>query len=462
MGGGIAMLFVGLLVGGVTASAVWAFVLSGKRRVVEAERAEREQIMASVGETLADADAIETNFRSGALTPEAFRRSLGEKVNVVMHLLRTNMHNLDAYFVKYAEQEARDYLRVIDNPERRQNEEPGLSAAPPVDTGAGMELPDPPETDLFAIAPLAAPTPPAAPEPVDTFTPPPSRSDTNRYESLPAAPALMPIGAVDAADDFEPPPAEPPIHAAETPNQYEPLPAAPPPPSAFETDNLYEPPPAAPTAPSVVDVSDNFEPAESSITDTSIYRLPPAATVREEELVLGESPENIGAAPAQTDVESFEIPAPPPPAQSPAQSQGEAGWTGGDSIEEFEAAFAQFEIPATQVRETEYEETGRFAKGAAADAPQTPEPAMESAAPESHIDDFDHEFTETSSIDRGAILNAMAAAGQAPPAQTPLSVEAPHIPAQMPPPPPPPQQSEHQGITGDDVVDSIDNFFKLN
>ena len=168
MSGGI-MLLVGFLVGGAAASAVWAAVFFGKRRAIDAQRAEREQIMASVGEILAEADAIETNFRCGALTHEAFRRSLGDRVNAVMRQLRTNMHVLDPYFVKYAEQEAREYLRVIDNPERRKQQEGSehpvaaatavaavAAAAAPLPTlgsdgDAGEETPDPPETDLMAV-----------------------------------------------------------------------------------------------------------------------------------------------------------------------------------------------------------------------------------------------------------------------------------------------------------------------
>jgi len=441
MGGDIVMLLVGFLAGGVAASALWAFVVFGKRRAVEALKAETEQIMASVGETLAEADAIETNFRSGAMAPEAFRRGLGDRVNAVMRLLRTNMHVLDAYFVKYAEQEAREYLRVIDNPERRKQEGPQLPAAPTQD--AGMELPDPPETNLFAISQTAAPSPPFGMESIDdTFQPP-------------IAPAPR---VVDTSDDFEP------------------VPVDVPPPGPIDTVNRHEQPHAAP-APiiSAADAADSFE--------------PPPPAVREEELVLGESPDAAGAsfaygpAPAAPIGEdSFELSAPPAPAvpPPPAPSAGDAGWTGGDSIEEFEAAFAQFEIPASQTHAAEYEETGRFSMGDVFEGPKTPIPAMEAPlppppppqAPGKHADG--HEFTETSSIDRNAILNAMAAAGQTlPPVQTPLFVQMPPIPMppihaepappQPEPPQPPPQAEhrEHEGITGDDVADSIDNLFNL-
>jgi len=124
-------------------------------------------------------------------------------------------------------------------------------------------------------------------------------------------------------------------------------------------------------------------------------------------LVLGESPENAaafahhGPAPAPLSAETF---APPPPSPAPLAPAPEATWGDGESIEEdFEAAFAQFEIPAS--------------------------PPPRAAAPARDV------LTETNSIDKSAVQNA--------------------------PPPQQPPQNEPQGITGDDVADSIDNFFNL-
>ncbi|MDR2693741.1 MAG: hypothetical protein LBB74_05950 [Chitinispirillales bacterium] len=464
------MLFVGFLAGGGAASVVWALVVFGRRRAVDAQRAEKEQLMASVGETLSEADAIETNFRSGALAPEAFRRNMGDRINAVMRLLRTNMHILDAYFVKYAEQEARDYLRVIDNPERRKNDGPDFPAAPipgAVDKAAMYEQP-------FAVP---------APEPIAIVTP-------AHYELPPAAPAAPVADAAGTVDDFEPLPSAPEPVAIVTPARYELPPAAPAPiiAGAAAPDDDFEPPPPAP-APSVIDTDeppppapapiagagvadtdDDFEPPHISATETAtLYGTPQGAPVREEELVLGESPEDrnaaftYGSAPAPTGASSFapppQPPVMPPPAPLPA---GDAAWSGGDSIEEFEAAFEQFEIPASQPPAAEYEETGRFPMGDVFESPspgtQAFAPEMPPPPPQSRQGD-DHEFTETSSIDRGAILNAMAASGQTPPpVQTPLSVQMPPIPM----PAPQADHHEHQGITGDDVVDSIDSFFKLN
>jgi len=480
-GGGIGMLLVGFLAGGAAASAVWAAIVFGKRRAIDAQRAEREQIMASVGETLAEADAIETNFRCGALTHEAFRRSLGDRVNAVMRQLRTNMHVLDPFFVKYAEQEAREYLSVIDNPERRRPEgmehrpaavtavaAAAIAAAPALgaDGDAGEEAHDPPETDVLAVVPSAAPPAPetGAADTDDLYELPPAPEAPAAPETAEAAAddfepqqEVQPPEAADTADDFEPHPdiqteeaadfdqphdvLEPEAAGFDRPHDvlepdaddFEPAPAAhtpdaaPAPIAAEPADAAgdfeppfappgmdtaqHEPPHAAP-APiaSVRDVADDFElpssaHAPSANDTTGIYNLSPAP-VREEELVLGESPEHAPAVFAAAPIGAAPF-APPaaPPIPAPV-----ATWGDGESIEEdFEAAFAQFEIPAA------------------------PPSAAAPAAQQQH-----DVLTETNSIDKGAIQSAME------------------------PPPQAPQQPENQGITGDDVVDSIDNFFKLN
>jgi hypothetical protein len=483
MSGGIGMLLVGFLIGGAAASAVWAFIVVGKRRAVDAQRAERDQIMASIGETLAEADAIETNFRCGALTHEAFRRSLGDRVNAVMRQLRTNMHVLDPFFVKYAEQEAREYLRIIDNPERRR---PGgierhaaaasaVAAAPILDAdeSAEEETPNQPETDILPAVPSAEGFEPQhdvqtdepadtaegfepqhdvqTDEPADTAEGFEPQHDVQAEEPAETAEGFEPQHDVqaeepaEADDDFEPQhdvQAEEPADTAADFDQphdvlepdadeFEPAPAAHTPDAApapiaaepADTADDFEPPFAPPgmdmahqhepphTAPAPIasarDVADDFEPnaaqAPSAHDTTGIYIAP--APVREEELVLGESPEQANAAFAPAPIGATAFAPPAAPIQAPAPA---ATWGDGESIEEdFEAAFAQFEIPAA------------------------PASAAAPAAQQQH-----DVLTETNSIDRGAIQNAME------------------------PPPQAPKQ-EHQGITGDDVADSIDSFFNL-
>jgi hypothetical protein len=409
------MLLAGFLAGGLAASVIWAVTVSKKRRALEALRLEREQIMASVGEALAEADAIEAGFRSGAADVDGFRRGLSARVSAVMRLLRTNMHTLDAFFVKYAEREACEYLRLIDNPERRKPD--------------GARFPAPEAEAPVAPAPAYAPAAAALGAAVAAGYDAAEYDDAAEYEA-----AAEDDAAADEAVDYVPgdvayEPAPPETGIIEE-AAFPPAPetgiieeaAFPPPPETGIIETAGIPP------------TDRFPALGDAGAEEELFQpaapAPAFDAVNEEELVLGESPDG-----------AFEPPPPAPPPPQP-QPRSDEAWTGGDSIDEFEeAAYAQFEAaaptppPEPRAAYQDYQETGKFANSAAGD---------------------DHLLTETSSIDKSAILNAMAASGQPlPPTQTPL-------PARMPEPPPPEQeQQEHQGITGDDVVDSIDNFFKL-
>lgn len=427
MGHGLVMLLLGFLAGGAAASVVWAVIVSGRRRAVNAQRAEREQIMASMGETLAEADAIETGFRSGALPPDAFRRALGEKINAVMRQLRTNMHALDPFFVKYAEQEAREYLGMIDNPERRRHE--GMAVAPaaeeplsqpvmveaPIYAGAAEpeepelaeepEKPEEPETDLFAITPATPET--AEPSSEEAFRPPLADTDIVDVDSG-AADTFDATGSVDdTADDFEP--SEPAIGdgvivPVDTGDEFEPSESA-------IGDGVAAP----------VDAGGEFEPSESSgngewqvaapaeghVADAvdTLEDFEPQAppAIREEELVLGESVDGVIA--AQSGIISYAPPMPPAAFAAPPPAL--------PSVDEFEAAFEQFEPPAAPAPIAETPPPVQI-------LPTNPTPSEQEV-------------------------------------EVPLAQLAQHIEREERR-----EQQEHQGITGDDVVDSIDNFFKLN
>lgn len=459
MGEGITMLLVGFLVGGVAASVVWAVVVSGRRRAANAQRVEREQIMASVGEALAEADAIETGFRSGQMPVSGFRRDLGEKVTAIMRLLRTNMHSLDSFFVKYAEQEAREYLRIIDNPERRRQDGSRSSAsASGWDAALDVERPllDAAQPQSPAIVPIGAfdkdaereippfatPTADVADDTVDKYEPEPAEPDAGPGDTSIVAAVGVEVETFDRSEQEPPSPA--PVYEEAEPEFG----------VVDEAEGGYEP--EEPEEPDINAADGGFEAASEGMEFDD---------VSEEELVLGEPAPGSGPAPIPAPLPA--MPTPQPPVQS-----GDDTWTGGKSIDEFEeSAYAQFEIPTAPPQPMHIP------------MPQPmPMPMPQQSRPLGG-DAFNHEFTETSSIDRSAIQNAMAAAGQPfPSIQTPLST-------QMPPLMPMPseqevqvplaqvaqyieqeerreqleqqEQQEHQGITGDDVADSIDNFFKL-
>jgi hypothetical protein len=132
------------------------------------------------------------------------------------------------------------------------------------------------------------------------------------------------------------------------------------------------------------------------------------------------------------------------------------------SIEDFEAAFAQFEEQPAEQQPEAHKETGSFPAAEvleefeaqtmeipAASVTRPAAPPRTAPAP-AHADE--QMMTETSSIDRTALLGALGTA-----AVTAL----PQTPAPQPAPPTAPQQENSDVITGDDVMDTIDNIFNL-
>jgi hypothetical protein len=291
MNDGILMLVIGLVAGGAAASVIWALVVFGKAKKLQKEKNEREQVVLSVSELLAEADTIEANFRSGALAQDNFRRSLSDKSGAIKRLLRTNMHILDVFFVKYAEQQANEYLRMIDNPERRKTEAE-FDAPPAVPAVFGDTADFPEETimdgrvgakkPLVAAAPESA-IPASVPPPIKTEEQPAADIDTfdtpeKQEPATPAAVVKEELADTDITDELEP--------FVKTPVAEEPKPA-----------------------PAVV--------AEKPAIEEDVFDLPAAA------------------------------PATPAPVSTPAVPDAESDAWSDPSIEEFEAAFAQFEEQVT-------------------------------------------------------------------------------------------------------------------
>jgi hypothetical protein len=467
------MLLIGLIAGAFVASVVWMIVGSGKKKAFEAAKREKEELMLSIGRLLADADAIEANFRSGALPRAAFTRALGDKVNEITRALRTNMHSLEVFFVKYAEQQAEEYMRLIENPERRKFPAAGVGAAsvgaPPADVfeapaseevleefGAGpvaeeFGIGGKPETGFVVVADVPEPA-------VEAF-------DIE-------IPAPVGEGAVDVFVAPEPEPA-PPISAPpeSAPPESAPPETVPPAPAPPETEAplIVEASPVAAGAPE--------EPPVAELVDEDVFELPAAASPAPQEagLALGDEPAAPAAkaedAWAEQSLEDYEAafakfegqPAEPGKAETPADMYGVEHETGDFSVNEAAEAAAELEDFEASLEKS--------VSGSAELEIQTP-PAAKTPVPEAVAaggddDVFDIsappaeppepdalELTETISFDRSAMLAGMAAA-------TPTYATPPIHQGASPEEPPKEEKLAEQGITGDDVVDSIDSFFKL-
>ena len=486
---------VGFAGGAAAASAAFLFTAAKSRKVLEVQKHEREQVMQSVGMLLAEAEAVQTNYRCGTLGPESFRRSLNEKSGAVKRLLRANMHILDVFFVKYAEQEADEYIRVAETPERRRIDGPAPETFPapsaafaepaafeqfekfdgPIDTaiiareiaidskfGAKQAIP-------LIIDPKAPPPPPIkvdedrstfggnvfgdddafVPEP-EAPTVPPEEPITEVFEvavtsdvNIDFAPAADTAAEPEIDDSFVPTytPAEPEesfAPAIETP--------APETRDVFAPVAVAEPVKDEPFAP-VIDTV-----AEADFDDTFAPAAPvmePAVAVFEEELVFGESPDAFVPPP----VVSAPAFAPAPVAVPAAAPATEADIWDERSLEEFEAAFAHFEEPSTvpapaappapvaavapppQAYEG-YSETSRYpVVGEVFGGDSAPLPTFAPVPPQQPYTAYSpNDPAETNAVEKSAVFAAAAAI---------------------------PQEGPSTGITGDDIADTIDNLFNL-
>jgi hypothetical protein len=402
-------LIIGIIVGAAVASAAWFVAVAAKRKKLDEQRRAKEEVMTSIGELLADADAYEASYRCGTLTADRFSRGLIDRVNAISRPLRTNMHILDVFFVKYAEQQVDEYMRMIENPERRAEALKAIRAA-----ADGREEADN-ETRL-GIAPVAVAgereTDAISVEERDVF----DADVESREETF----VPLPVGAVDVDEDaFELPEA-----------------SAPPP----------EPEPQPEPAESVFD-DIAAEEEEAALREERFFEEIAEPEIPEEEQVFGGSPEPPVPEKEQVFGES------PEPSAPEQEEAADDSWAE-KSLEEFEAEFARFEEQAATVEEPETPEeseaeaapaeqsieVGRETGGFFMSEPELepepqpePKPEPESESKEREEDIFDiqtpppDERTETQQFDK---------------------------PSEEEP-------AEHDGITGDDVSDAIDSFFKI-
>jgi hypothetical protein len=296
------------------------------------------------------------------------------------------MHILDVFFVKYAEQQVDEYMRMIENPERRAEARKAIRAS----ISEGKEEADG-ETRL-GMTPIAVTPIVRREEAADTIAKEQDIFDAGVDSREEDAFAPLPVAAVEVDED------------------------------AFEVPET-----SAPTPEPIVE---DVEAEEEEPPEEQIFGESPATVIPEEEQIFGESPE--------------------PPAPE-AESASEDSWAGEKSLEEFEAEFAQFEGQSAEEDEPETpeepeaepaqaeqvgRETGSFFISEPEHEPK-PEPEPEPEDEEEDIFDIqappaaESERTETQQFDK-------------PSEEEPAEHEA-----------------EHDGITGDDVSDAIDNFFKI-
>ncbi|MCX7725608.1 MAG: hypothetical protein N2053_02035 [Chitinispirillaceae bacterium] len=93
-------LLVGLIIGAAISSGTWWFILRSSKNREENSKKERDEIMRSVGALMAELDSIINSSKEDTSTKSTHYSSKLETINKI---LKTNLHFLDIYYVKYIE-----------------------------------------------------------------------------------------------------------------------------------------------------------------------------------------------------------------------------------------------------------------------------------------------------------------------------------------------------------------------
>jgi hypothetical protein len=157
------VLLAGIFIGGLAMLCIISIISYFRGQSARKKNDKRDQIIAAVEETLADAESLITGVRSGRLTPAVFKSSLAEKLETVNHTYKPHIHQLDIFFVKYVEKTLNEHAALIgiDSPLAPQTKSVILPAeAHETVAASAMDFmappPDEPAGELIA-PPLVAP-----------------------------------------------------------------------------------------------------------------------------------------------------------------------------------------------------------------------------------------------------------------------------------------------------------------
>jgi hypothetical protein len=104
---------VGTVVGIILSSTVWSLVITGRAKKEDKAKEQRDQIISSIAEILADIDRLLASNFSGQLKDNSLDKSLSSRIEAINKILNSSMHNLDVYYVKYIESLLDQFYELI-------------------------------------------------------------------------------------------------------------------------------------------------------------------------------------------------------------------------------------------------------------------------------------------------------------------------------------------------------------
>lgn len=142
----VVQMVAGMFVGAVLASLGWGLYVRQVKNRAGKEHQIRDELMHELGDIWVDIDSLVSSFRSGMMDERTLRALFSEKVELINHILKPNMHTFEVYFVKYMEVLVKEYSRIV-----YQKDGSAVSAtgdfASEMETSLTLSIPE--QTDLF-------------------------------------------------------------------------------------------------------------------------------------------------------------------------------------------------------------------------------------------------------------------------------------------------------------------------
>jgi hypothetical protein len=94
-------LLIGIIAGGSIASVIWviANIIIGNKG--KAERNERNSVISSIGERIAETDSLLVSFSAGAISGERCKSQIIRNIETIQSLYKPNLHLFDVFYTKY-------------------------------------------------------------------------------------------------------------------------------------------------------------------------------------------------------------------------------------------------------------------------------------------------------------------------------------------------------------------------
>jgi hypothetical protein len=94
-------LLIGTIAGGCIASAIWVItnIIIGNKG--NAERVERNSVISSIGEHIAETDSLLVSFSAGVTSGERLKSQIIKNIETIQSLYKPNLHLFDVFYTKY-------------------------------------------------------------------------------------------------------------------------------------------------------------------------------------------------------------------------------------------------------------------------------------------------------------------------------------------------------------------------